>query len=49
MSFEKEGKEQETKINNIRITVSATNAPAVDKACNEIVQRARRLNNKPDA
>lgn len=48
MSFEKDGKvAEETKINNIRITISAQNAPAVDKACAEIVGRAKRLN-KPE-
>merc|ERR1711964_266647 len=46
-NFEKDGKvaEEPSAHNNIRITISAQNAKAVDKACLEICQRAKSLNN----
>merc|ERR1712080_654815 len=45
MSFEKPEKvAEEIAVNNIRITISAQNPQAVDKACNEIVSRAKKLN-----
>merc|ERR1712173_224124 len=46
MSYEqKEGKVAEAaEENNIRITISAQNVKAVDKACSEIVSRAKAIN-----
>merc|ERR1712228_419312 len=46
MSYEqKEGKVAEAADeNNIRITISAQNVKAVDKACSEIVSRAKAIN-----
>merc|ERR1711879_322232 len=45
---DKEGKvaEQQVEESNIRITISAQNAKAVDKACAEICSRAKNINSR---
>merc|ERR1711937_1057004 len=48
MADYKDNKVQEELSSNIRITISATNARAVDKACSEITGRAKSMNNNPN-
>ena len=48
MAEYKDNKVQEENSSNIRITISATNARAVDKACSEITGRAKSMNNNPN-
>merc|ERR1712007_142092 len=45
---QKDNKVQEEASNNIRITITATNAKMVDKACSEITGRAKNMNNNPN-
>merc|ERR1711980_47723 len=48
--MEKENKvaEQQVEESNIRITISAQNPKAVDKACSEICSRAKAINSRGD-